>query len=279
MLIVLAITMKEKCHISTNLKFLRKRVAQSQQKLSIALGIKRGILGHYETGVVKNIPSEELIAISDYFNIPVDALLKVDISKLPKTKLKEIEGNKNIYTGKEMRIIVTTVDSNNKENIEYVPVKAKAGYSRGYCDPEYISKLPVFNLPHLPKDRKYRMFPTEGDSMLPIPEGVMVIGEFVEDWLSIKNGELCIVVTQNEGIVFKQIINTIKEKKSLTLQSLNPVYKPYSVPANEIREIWKYKSYISDDTPGRDISLQQVYEDVRNIKEGVNKILIRMNGQ
>jgi len=267
--------MAQKNYFSANLKFLRTRKAQSQQELSTALGIKRAAWGHYETGVVKNIPSEELIAISDYFKVSVDVLFKVDISKLPENKLNEIEGNKNIYSGKELRILVTTVDSNSKENIEYVPIKAKAGYARGYSDMEYINKLPVFNLPHLPKNRKYRMFPTEGDSMLPIPVGAMVIGEFMEDWFSIKNEDLCIVITKNEGIVFKQVINTIKEKHSLILQSLNPFYKPYAVPIDEVCEVWKYKSYMSDATPKADVSLL-ISEDLKNVKADVDKIINRI---
>ena len=41
------------------------------------------------------------------------------------------------------------VDSKNRDNIELVPVKAKAGYTAGYNDPEFISSLPTFQLPFL----------------------------------------------------------------------------------------------------------------------------------
>jgi transcriptional regulator with XRE-family HTH domain len=263
---------------ASNLKFLRKRKAVSQQGLSDLLGISRGSLGHYETGKVKNIPHEELISISDYFCIPVDVLLKVDTSQLPEAVLNDIESNKAVYSGMNMRVIVTTVDSEKRENIEYVPLKAKAGYLRGLNDPDYISHLPVFNLPHLPRDRKYRMFPTEGDSMLPFPEKAMIIAEFIDDWYSIKDDELCIVVTMNDGIVFKQVQNRLKADQAFILKSLNPVYKPYIVPGKEVLEIWKYHNYLSDVSPTGDISLLHLAEDIRSVKSDVNRILSRMIG-
>ena len=38
--------------------------------------------------------------------------------------------------------------------------------------------------------------------MLPIPEGAWVTGEFMQDWNHLKNGDACIILTLNEGVVF-----------------------------------------------------------------------------
>ncbi len=270
--------MTEKTFFPINLKLLRERKGKSQKQLADALNIKRTTLAAYEIGQTKNPPLSELIGLSEHFNIPIDIMTKVDISKFSESRLQEIENNKSVYTGKEMRVIVTTVDSSNKDNIEFIPEKAKAGYLRGYNDPDYISKLPVFNLPHLPRNKKYRMFPTEGDSMYPFPENIMVIGEFVENWYSIKNEDLCVVITQNEGIVFKQLMNHMNEDGSFIFQSLNPIYKPYKVAATEICEIWKYNSYMSGNNPKGDISLLHLFEDLKSVKSDVSKILGRMSG-
>ena len=108
-----------------------------------------------------------------------------------------------------MRILATTIDRSNKENIELVSEKAKAGYATGYADPEFIRELPVFALPFLSGQKKYRTFQIMGDSMLPIPGGAWVTGEFVQDWYQIPDGAGSIVVTLDEGIVFKIIQNHI----------------------------------------------------------------------
>src|SRR5204863_2002257 len=109
--------------------------------------------------------------------------------------------------GTKLRILATTVDSKNKENIEVVPLKAKAGYKSGYADPEFIKGLPTFQLPILYNDRKYRMFQISGDSMLPIPDKSWVVGEYVENFNDIKDGHPYILLTNDEGIVFKMAYN------------------------------------------------------------------------
>src|SRR4030065_178917 len=50
------------------------------------------------------------------------------------------------------------------------------GYATGFADPEYISELPVFQLPFLSKQKKYRTFQLTGDSMLPITPKSWVTG-------------------------------------------------------------------------------------------------------
>jgi hypothetical protein len=46
-----------------------------------------------------------------------------------------------------LRVLSVTVDADDRENIELVPVKASAGYLNGYGDPEYVAELPKFSLP------------------------------------------------------------------------------------------------------------------------------------
>lgn len=44
----------------------------------------------------------------------------------------------------------------------------------------------------------YRMFPTTGDSMLPIPEGSDVVARYVQDWKTLKPDRHCIVILKGE---------------------------------------------------------------------------------
>src|SRR5436190_1277470 len=84
-----------------------------------------------------------------------------------------------------------------------------AGYKNGYADPDFLKKLSTFQLPILFNDRKYRMFQISGDSMLPIPDKSWVIGEYVENFYDIKDGQPYILLTLDEGIIFKMTYNQL----------------------------------------------------------------------
>jgi transcriptional regulator with XRE-family HTH domain len=235
---------------NSNIKQLRQRRNRTQDIVAGEMGISRSTLNSYENGSVVNPTLEALIGFSKYYKVSIDTLVKVDLSKLGEFQLSELERGHDVFvTGSRLRVIATTVDSNNKENIEVVPLKAKAGYKNGFADPEFIKKLPTFQLPILFNDRKYRMFQLNGDSMLPIPDKSWVIGEYVENFYDIKDGDAYVLLTLDEGIVFKVIYNKLKKSKTLELRSLNPEYQPYEVPANEVREVWRFCNYISSEIP------------------------------
>lgn len=184
----------------------------SQSGLAELLNINRSGVNNYENGSVVP-PVSVLIALSDLFHISIDTLLRINLSKLRESQMYLIENGSDVFVkGNELRVLTTTVNSRNQDNIELVSIKAKAGYTTGYFDLEFIAGLPVFQLPFLSKEKKYRTFQISGDSMLPIPDKSWVTGEFVQDLSSIKNDELYIILTLNEGIVFKKIKNELKEK-------------------------------------------------------------------
>ncbi|MBL7929995.1 MAG: helix-turn-helix domain-containing protein [Bacteroidia bacterium] len=235
---------------SSNIRLLRNRKKRTQETVATELGISRSTLNSYESGIIVNPTVEALLKFADYYKVSVDTLLRIDLSTLSESKLREIELGYDAYVrGSKLRVLATTVDSKNRENIEAVPLKAKAGYRTGYSDPDYIGKLPVFQLPILFKERKYRMFQIQGDSMEPIPDKSWVIGEFLENWYNIKDGEAYIILTKDDGIVFKIACNQLKKKRSLLLKSLNPAYEPYEVNANDILEVWSFCNYISNEIP------------------------------
>ena len=264
-------------YFSGNLKFLRERKAQSQEKLSTALGISRSQLSAYEKGQTRNPTLDMMMVVSEYFKISLDVLIKIDLTKITELKIKEYQSrsDKDI-AGKELRVIVTTVNVHNKPNIEHVPVKAKAGYLSGYGDIDYISKLPVYTLPNLPKDKKFRSFPSEGDSMYPFPENAVIVGEYVDDWNVLKNDVPCIVVTRSTGIVFKLVTSCIQEERCLHLQSLNPAYEPYRIGVDDVFEIWKYRCYISNDMPATELPINDIARTVQTIHSNVKTLLDRM---
>ena len=142
--------------------------------------------------------------------------------------------------------MATTVNEKNEDNVELVSVKAKAGYTAGYGDPEFISKLPSYQFPFLPKDKKHRAFQISGDSMLPIRDRSWIACHYIDDWNDIKNGQGYVIVTKEDGVVFKRAYNRIKQSGTLLLVSLNPLYQPYEVQIKDVIEVWKFALKFSD---------------------------------
>jgi transcriptional regulator with XRE-family HTH domain len=263
-------------YFSSNIKFLRKRRGRTQDDVAAALNLKRSTLSGYENGVAQ--PGiEVLVAFSRYFNLSVDTLLKIDISGLSESQLGELERGYDAYLkGSNLRVLTTTVDSDNVDNIELVPERAKAGYTTGYADPEYIEELPRFRLPFLSEKKKYRTFQLKGDSMLPIPDGSWITGEFVQDWREIISGKAYVVFTLNDGIVFKVVENNLTTDGKLILYSLNPVYEPYEVHINEVKEIWKFVNYISSELPEPVLPEKHLIHAVATMKNDLERIKARL---
>jgi transcriptional regulator with XRE-family HTH domain len=259
-------------YFTSNIKILRKRKGRTQDEVAFALKLKRSTLSGYENGVAQ--PGIDiLIAFSGYFNMSIDTMLKVELAKLSESQLGELERGYDAYIkGSNLRVLTTTVNSENSENIELVPEKAKAGYTTGYADPEYIGELPVFRLPFLSDKRKYRTFQLKGDSMLPIPDGSWVTGEFLQDWMNIISGNAYIVFTMNDGIVFKVVENYIRTDSKLILYSLNTLYEPYEVHISEVKEIWKFVNYISSELPDPVIPEKQLMQTVAGMKHDLERL-------
>jgi transcriptional regulator with XRE-family HTH domain len=265
-------------YFTSNIKFLRKRRGRTQDDVAVALNLKRSTLSGYENGVAQ--PGiEVLVAFSKYFNLSIDTMLKINITALSESQLGELERGYDAYIkGSNLRVLATTVDAGNTENIELVPEKAKAGYSTGYADPEFIGELPRFRLPFLSEKRKYRTFQLKGDSMLPIPEGSWVTGEFVQDWDNVISGKAYVVFTINDGIVFKIVENMLRTDGKLILYSLNPIYEPYEVHVNEVKELWKFVNYISSELPEPVLPEKQLYQAVAAMKNDLERIKAKIGG-
>lgn len=252
--------------ISENLKFLRKQQGLTQEQLAERLGIKRSLLGAYEEGRAEpNLNS--LLLVSKIFEVPVEALIQEKIAEennLQKIRKKDIEGNK-------LRVLAVSVDKDDNENIHLVPQKAAAGYMNGFSDPEYVSELPKFYLPIF-SNGTYRAFEIKGDSMLPLPTGSIVIGQYVENWKNLKDDKTYVVVSNSEGIVYKRIFNQIKENETLRLVSDNKAYDPYDINVNEISEVWEAKAFISTEFPKAEVSLEKLSSMMANLQNELQSI-------
>ena len=267
-------------YFGKNLRYLREKHGKpSQEKLGKALGLTRSAVSSYEDGRAE-AKYEILQKISAHFNVSVDNLLSKDLSKLDEHEALYKQDTQKHLKGNNLRVLsITTDNSEEGENIESVPIKASAGYTMGYADPEYIRELPKYRIPFLPKNKTYRAFEIQGDSMLPARSGSVVIGEYLEDWSHIKPGQECIVVTKNmqEGVVFKKVYLSA-DKSKFTLKSNNINYATYEVGVGDVVEIWKFTVLISKHLPDDAFQIGDLKEAYWRLEDDIRLLKSKQNG-
>lgn len=243
-----------------NLKYLRKLRGWTQEEFATRLGIKRSLLGAYEEERAE--PRIEVLETAcDIFKLTMDEILRKDLSD-----------NKSNYLAKRRALKL----AGGRPEIPFVPVKAAAGYLAGYADPEFIDELNTFTLPML-SGGNYRAFEIVGDSMLPTPSGSVIVGEKVASLEEVKNNAPCIVVSRNEGIVYKRIQRNGRQRNKVTLVSDNPNYHPYTVNSEEIIEMWQAQVVISKAQTQQRWDMNQLSTLVSNLQEQVSSMKKRMN--
>ncbi|MBI2730055.1 MAG: LexA family transcriptional regulator [Sphingobacteriales bacterium] len=244
-----------------NLKYLRKLRGWTQEEFSNKLGIKRSLIGAYEEG--RADPRLEVLEIvSEMFKLTLDDLLRKDLS--------EVKGSSYLARRRQQKLLA---DSN---VIHFVPVKAAAGYLAGYADPEFIDELNTFTLPMLTSGN-YRAFEIVGDSMLPTPSGSVIVGEKVDALDEVKNNFAYIVISRNEGIVYKRMLRNNKTKNKYTLMSDNPQYQPYQVNAEDIIEVWQAQVVINKVGSQQRWDVASLGSLVSNLQEQVSMLKRKMN--
>jgi transcriptional regulator with XRE-family HTH domain len=245
-----------------NLKYLRKLRGWTQEEFASKLGIKRSLVGAYEEE--RADPRLEVLElVSEIFKVSLDELL-----------LQNLSDSRGVnYLAKRRHMKMMNADRN---IIHFVPVKAAAGYLAGYGDSEFIDELNTFTLPML-SGGSYRAFEIIGDSMMPTPSGSIIVGEKVEDIDSLKNNAAYIVVSKNEGIVYKRVIKNIKKKNKLTLVSDNPAFQPYQVYTADVLEMWQAQAVISKVTQHQRWDVDSLVNLVSNLQDQVSTLKKKMN--
>lgn len=134
-------------------------------------------------------------------------------------------------------------------DIPLVPHRAQAGALSGFGDPcweEDKQTMPVLIDKRLKGD--YLLFEVSGDSMDDGSSTAFLDGDILlcrvlpkSDWqFGIKKrGETyCVVATDAEGIVLKEVVNHDKANNEITCHSLNSQYKDYSVKLDDVQGIF-----------------------------------------
>lgn len=253
--------------LSNNIRFLRKKAGLTQGELAEKLGINRAMISTYEEA--RSEPKLiTLQHIAKFFGYNIHQLVEEPIDGNHKTAADA--------SGQNLRILPIVVGADEKEErITLIPEKASAGYTTGYSDAEFVQSLPHFSLPfpEVSQPKSYRVFQTKGDSMLPIEEGDYLICEYVTDWHNLKDQQCYVVVTKNEGVVYKRVINKLASSGELLLQSDNPAYDPYTIKGADILEIWKslgYTSFKLPDGKQQFFNLQSIADSLNALKKEIS---------
>ena len=243
-----------------NLKHLRKLRGWTQEEFAAKLRIKRSLLGAYEEERAE--PRIDVLEIvSDIFKLTLDELL-----------LKDLGESKGNYLAKRRAQKLAA----GSHEIQFVPVKAAAGYLAGFADPEFLDELNTFTLPMLAPG-SYRAFEIVGDSMLPTQSGSVIVGEKVEDLEDLKNNNTYIVISRNEGIVYKRMMKNARAKNKYTLISDNTAYQPYNISAEDVLEVWKATMIISRANVAQRWDVNQLASVVNNLQEQISTLKKKMN--
>ena len=244
-----------------NLKYLRKLRGWTQEEFAVKLGIKRSLIGAYEEE--RADPRLEVLEIvGDTFKLSLDELL-----------LKDLSNTGESFLAKRRQQKMMSADRN---VIHFVPVKAAAGYLAGYADSEFIDELNTFTLPML-AGGNYRAFEIIGDSMMPTPSGSIIVGEKIDNSEDVKTDQAYIVVSRNEGIVYKRIVKNSRSKNKLTLVSDNPQYQPYQVNAEDVVELWQAQMVISKVSAQQRWDMISLASMVNNLQSQVTTLKKKMN--
>lgn len=253
-------------YLSSNLRFLRKQKAITQNDLADQLDVQRTMISAYEDG-----RSEPKLATIQKLCV----ILEVGLEELMEHDI-ENKGRRAMQK-RGINILTIATNQDDLENITLVGQKASAGYLNGYADPEYMEQLPQFHLPNLSRQATYRAFELAGDSMLPLIPGTLVIGSYLEQPNQIKSGRTYVLVTQTEGVVYKRVFNYLADNGKLFLVSDNEHYKPYEVRGEDVLEVWEAKAFISTDFPNpgdkkKALTLEDLGEMIKDIQADLRKI-------
>ena len=245
-----------------NLKYLRKLRGWTQEEFANKLKIKRSLVGAYEEERAE--PRLEVMeSISNIFKLSLEDFLFKDLAS-------DSSGGNYLEKRRMMKMDAEVA------SISFVPVKAAAGYLAGYADPEFVDELNTFTLPMLAPGQ-YRAFEIVGDSMLPTPSGSVIVGERVEDLEELKNSNTYVVLSRNEGVVYKRVMKNNRTKDKLTMISDNPQYEPYYVSSEDVLEVWKAVYILQKANLGPRWDVNQLAGMVNNLQEQVSTLKKKFN--
>nr|DAS27916.1 MAG TPA: CI repressor [Caudoviricetes sp.] len=217
----------------------------SQQAFADALGIKQGSLSDiYRAKNGIGVSGQIKIALSklgvniDWLDTGEGEMLRTAEEKAEE-KHHRIESNVRPVLEGEMEWI----------EVPLMPYKARAGVLAGFGDPDWREGKQAM---HVLVDRRlrgdYLIYEVEGDSMDDGTTNSFLEGDFLlcrvlpkSDWqygIKKRTMTFCVIATEAEGVVLKQVTRHDKAAGVITCHSLNPAYDDYEVNLSDVQAIF-----------------------------------------
>lgn len=194
---------------------LRELLQMSQTEFARKIGISQGALSQIESGRSR-LSMETLKNLSSEFNINCNWI---------------VNGKGDIFSTKSKG----TTTKNNL--IPFINKKARAGYFRGYSNPEYLKTLDEYHIPGF-ENGSFRMFEIQGDSMIPtLFESEVVIAKKATDYKSIENNSLAVFLMPKQ-LVAKRIEKISDDDSSFVAKSDNADYNNEKIKYADVNELW-----------------------------------------
>ena len=187
--------------IGSRIKQARKAAGLSQVQLAERLGISKGAIGNYESGV--SSPREQIL-------YDIMRILNVDA---------------NFIFQDEIMNLINAVPVDNLVRIPVIGT-VRAGFGGiAYED------LEGYELADVKDPVNYIYFHVKGDSMAPhITDGDLALVRKQDD---IESGELAVVIINGDEGTIKKVI---KRGDSVILQPFNPEYQPVIITGDALNE-------------------------------------------
>ena len=217
----------------------------SQQAFADALGIKQGSLSDiYRAKNGIGVSGQIKIALSKH-GVNIDWLDTGEGEMLRTAEEKAEEKPHRIESN------VRPVLEGEREWVEIplVPYRARAGVLSGFGDPDWQEGKQTM---HVLVDRRlrgdYLIYEVEGDSMDDGTTNSFLEGDFLlcrvlpkSDWqygIKKRTMTFCVIATEAEGVVLKQVTRHDKAEGVITCHSLNPAYDDYEVNLSDVQAIF-----------------------------------------
>lgn len=213
---------------------------RSQQAFADALGIKQGSLSDiYRAKNGIGVSGQIKIALSKH-GVNIDWLDTGEGSMLiDSTPRPKVESNVTPIRAGELQWV----------EVPLVPYKACASVLSGFGDPlwqEDKQTMQVLVDQRLRGD--YVIYEVYGDSMNDGSAQSFLEGDFLlcrlhpkSDWqygIKKRSATYCVIATQADGIVLKQVTHHDKSEGTITCHSLNPDYSDYDLKLSEVQALF-----------------------------------------
>ena len=110
---------------------------------------------------------------------------------------------------------------------------------------DYLHSLPTISLPFITSERS-RAFEMGNDFPL---QNSIVVGNGISDWSEVKDGKFYVLLSAQQGVIYRRVYNQVKIKGALLLSSDNPTIPSFEISIKDIAEIWEVNSFISQQLP------------------------------